>query len=199
MIPTADFNGNYAKECRDNIFKGLHIVFVESGGRGDFYFNFAHNCNVGIKKAMEYNPKWVVFSGDDAYKIDSPNILRSQLKEIDNGLVGISHIDPPRSYSGKSEYVGKRRKFTTIIENLLNRLESKRLAANTTKFKGNINIIEGPPYISSSIMSKISRMHNKLLYKYIYKYRDFVSFGIFSSKMIRQLVEKMGIFLITIL
>ena len=23
VIPTADFNGKYAKECRENIFKGL--------------------------------------------------------------------------------------------------------------------------------------------------------------------------------
>ena len=27
VIPTADLNGKYAKECRDNIFKGLHIIF----------------------------------------------------------------------------------------------------------------------------------------------------------------------------
>ena len=71
VIPTADFNGKYARECRENIFKGLHIVFVESGGRGDFYFNYAHNCNVGIKKAMEYKPKWVVVSNDDMEMIDS--------------------------------------------------------------------------------------------------------------------------------
>ena len=57
VITTADYNGKYAKECRDNIFKGLHIVFVESGGREDNYFNFAHNINTGIRKAMEYNPK----------------------------------------------------------------------------------------------------------------------------------------------
>ena len=30
VIPTADFNGRYAKECRENIFKGLHIIFVEN-------------------------------------------------------------------------------------------------------------------------------------------------------------------------
>ncbi|MEM3860085.1 MAG: hypothetical protein QW478_11905 [Candidatus Micrarchaeaceae archaeon] len=60
VIPTADFNGKYAKECRENIFKGLHIIFVESGFPKDPYFNYAHNCNVGIKKAMEYNPKWIV-------------------------------------------------------------------------------------------------------------------------------------------
>ena len=39
VIPTADFNGKYASNCRDNIFKGLHIIFVEEGGRKDFYFN----------------------------------------------------------------------------------------------------------------------------------------------------------------
>ena len=68
VIPTADFNGKYAKECRENIFKGLHMVFVESGGRVDFYFNFAHNCNVGLKKAMDYNPKYIIFTADDRYK-----------------------------------------------------------------------------------------------------------------------------------
>ncbi|MEM3844745.1 MAG: hypothetical protein QXU98_03475 [Candidatus Parvarchaeota archaeon] len=50
VIPTADFNGRYAKAYRDEIFKGLHMIFVESGGKGDYYFNYAHNCNVCIKK-----------------------------------------------------------------------------------------------------------------------------------------------------
>jgi hypothetical protein len=82
VIPTADFNGKYAKECRENIFRGLHIVFVESG-RDNFYFNYAHNCNVGIKKAMEYNPKWIVVSNDDVVKRDSIEKLRDGLKNID--------------------------------------------------------------------------------------------------------------------
>jgi len=69
VIPTADFNGKYARECRDNIFKGLHMVFVESGGRGDFYFNMAYNVNVGVKRAIDYNPKWIIVSNDDIYKI----------------------------------------------------------------------------------------------------------------------------------
>jgi hypothetical protein len=79
VIPTADFKGKYAKECRENIFKGLHIVFVESGGREDFYFNYAHNCNVGIKKAMEYGPKWIVVSNDDMEKIDDISLLVEEL------------------------------------------------------------------------------------------------------------------------
>jgi hypothetical protein len=101
VIPTADFNGKYAKECRDNIFKGLHIIFVESGEIPDPYFNGAHNVNVGIKKAMEYNPKWIVFSGDDMYKIDDISYLVDQLGQIQNNSVknvfvnrGIYHSKP---------------------------------------------------------------------------------------------------------
>ena len=84
VIPTADFKGKYARECRDNIFKGLHIVFVESGGKGDFYFNFAHNCNIGIKKAMEYHPKWIVVSNDDMYKINDIELLKTELTQLED-------------------------------------------------------------------------------------------------------------------
>ena len=84
VIPTADFNGKFAIDCRESIFKGLHIIFVESGGRGDFYFNIAHNCNVGIRKAMVYNPKWVVVSNDDMYKIDGVEVLKTEIDKVDD-------------------------------------------------------------------------------------------------------------------
>ncbi|HIH60788.1 MAG TPA: hypothetical protein HA289_07005, partial [Ferroplasma sp.] len=83
VIPTADFNGKYAKECRENIFKGLHIIFVESGEIPDPYFNGAHNVNIGIKKAMEYNPKWVVVSNDDMNQEESSEKLLIELRRID--------------------------------------------------------------------------------------------------------------------
>jgi len=83
VIPTMDVNGKLAKTCRDDIFKGLHIIFVESG-RGNYYFNYAHNCNAGIKKALEYNPKWIVLSNDDMYKIDEVEILKNELSKIDH-------------------------------------------------------------------------------------------------------------------
>ena len=98
VIPTADFNGNYAKECRDNIFKGLHIIFVESGGRGDFYFNYAHNCNVGIRRAMEYNPKWVVLSNDDINKVDDVKVLRHELNKLDKEKVDFVVCEPSHGY-----------------------------------------------------------------------------------------------------
>ena len=93
IIPTADYNGKYAKECSDNVFKGLHIVFVESGVN-DFYFNYAHNCNVVIKRAMDYNPKWVIVSNDDMYKIDDISVLQKQLESINNKKIDTVFTKP---------------------------------------------------------------------------------------------------------
>lgn len=84
VIPTADYEGKYARNCRDNIFKGIHMIFVESGENPDPYFNYSHNCNVGIRKALEYNPKWVVVSNDDMNKIDDISILVNALSNLDN-------------------------------------------------------------------------------------------------------------------
>ena len=118
VIPTADFNGKYAKECRDNIFKGLHIIFVESGEIQDPYFNGAHNVNVGIKKAMEYNPKWVVFSNDDMYKIDSVQKLKEDLKNIDHERYNFVALSPS-SYHSQTTVIGKKIKFTYMLYMIL--------------------------------------------------------------------------------
>jgi hypothetical protein len=83
VILTADYNGKYATECRNNIFKGIHMIFVESGGENDFYFNIAHYMNAGMMKALDYNPKWILYSGDDMYKIDEVSKLVNDLKNLD--------------------------------------------------------------------------------------------------------------------
>jgi hypothetical protein len=98
VITTADFNGKYARECRENIFKGLQIIFVESGGLWDFYFNFSHNVNVGIKKAMEFNPKWIVVSNDDMVKADDAEVLKKQVKTIDMERVDVIYCIPSYGY-----------------------------------------------------------------------------------------------------
>ena len=117
VIPTTDFNGKYAKECRENIFGALHMVFVESGGRGDFYFNFAHNSNVGLKRAMEYNPKWIIFTSDDRYRIDAINILLHELKLRENLPVLLYPKFLPRSTF--KHYVGRLNLFGRIIRFLV--------------------------------------------------------------------------------
>ena len=86
VIPTADFNGKYAINCRENIFKGLHLIFVESGGKDDIYFNYAHNCNEGIRRALYYDPNWVVITNDDMEKIDDIDSFIKQLQVLDNSV-----------------------------------------------------------------------------------------------------------------
>ena len=114
VIPTADFNGKYARECRENIFKGLHIVFVESGEVPDPYFNYAHNCNVGIRKAMEYNPKWVIVSNDDMYKIDNISVLIHELSNLNEKSV-ISVFTKPSKYHSYKAAIGQKRLIVTDI------------------------------------------------------------------------------------
>ena len=115
VIPTSDFNGKYARECRDNIFKGLHMVFVESGGKGDFYFNFAYNVNAGVKKALEYNPKWIVHCKEDMKAISPPKVLKEELMTFNNSdKHAILVKDNPEVSTNM--YVAKRTLLTKFLD-----------------------------------------------------------------------------------
>ena len=119
----------YAKGCRESIFKGLHIIFVESGW-GDFYFNYAHNCNLGIKKALEYDPNWIVISNDDMYKIDDVKILSEQLKRLSSSEKCIVYLEPPgKSYSYWA-YIGRPASVRGLFY-LWNRYLSSQLPSST--------------------------------------------------------------------
>ena len=102
VIPTADFNGDHAIECRNAIFKGLHIIFVESGEIPDPYFNYSRSCNVGIKKALEYDPKWVVVSNDDMKKIDEVEFLRKEIASLDYSKIPVIFTKPSLYHSYES-------------------------------------------------------------------------------------------------
>ncbi|PYB68456.1 hypothetical protein DMB44_03705 [Thermoplasma sp. Kam2015] len=120
VIPTADFNGKYAKTCREEIFKGLHMVFIESGEIPDPYFNYSHSVNVGVKKAMEYEPKWIIVSNDDMEKIDDISILIKDLRDIDPVEVKTVYIASSEYHSTKRIIIKKRFLYSHII--LLKRL-----------------------------------------------------------------------------
>ena len=170
VIPTADFDGKYARECRENIFKGLHIVFVESGGVGDFYFNFAHNCNVGIRKAMEYNPKWVVVSGDDMYKIDDFNKLTKILNDLDNRQISVVYA-APSSYHSRTETIGQINKFAHVY---YKRNSKTRILENLKKrFKITFAVASG-------------RYVARLFFKQFVNIIDFIDFVIFSANLIKE-------------
>ena len=184
VITTADFNGKYAKTCRDEIFKGLHIIFVESGGRGDYYFNYAHNCNVGIKKALEYNPKWIIVSNDDMYKIDDINILINELKKIDEKIIDC--VFPNYSINANHSLPSKLCLLSTFGIHLysLRAIHSLKLASVIKNFsKKYIVSIVDTKKVPTNLKLKI---FVKLFSTEILPYYSIGSFGIFSSNMVRK-------------
>ncbi len=162
VIPTADFNGEYAKGCRENIFKGLHMIFVESGGRGDFYFNYAFNCNVGIKKAMEYNPKWIIVSNDDMERIDDTDVILNQLSEIDQQKIMVVFTEPT-IYHSYPISVGKKRlvitDFALLFYGLRHKSERDFNLENRIKRRFKVKWIKGPGNrLLSKVLLKNSRV-----------------------------------------
>ena len=172
VIPTADFSGEYARDCRGNIFKGLHIVFVESGGIEDFYFNYAHNCNVGIKKAMEYNPKWIVFSNDDMYKIDDIAKLKSGLTKFSSEEQSVVLCCKESLYHSKYISFSFRTARRKAIFFVMGEIYRKRLLLEK-KFK--IKYIIG-------MTTEIFRF----FYRPRFKFKYTGSFGIFSIGLVKK-------------
>ncbi len=169
VIPTADLNGEYATECRENIFKGLHIVFVESGETPDPYFNIAHNCNVGVRRAMEYNPKWIVLSNDDVYKIDAIDVLKSNLSNLDDRVVDVVFTNKSLYHSAPKTII-KRNFFT----NEVNRIRFGAFGKEMNKILDKYGV--------TTLISN-DRIIQRMAFKSM-RYDDLISFGIFSRKFI---------------
>ncbi|MEM0134277.1 MAG: hypothetical protein QXU18_03500 [Thermoplasmatales archaeon] len=171
VIPTADYNGKYAKECRENIFKGLHIIFVVSGN-GNFYFNYAHNCNVGIEKAMEYNPKWIVLSNDDMVKIDDINILRNNLESLDSKVVSVVFTEP-LGYHSVYNKVTRRNWFLKKYFILKSETFGKTINLLLDKFSADIAIVRNFGF-------------RKYFTAKGYSYVDFIDFNVFSNDFLNE-------------
>jgi hypothetical protein len=186
VIPTIDVNGKFAKTCREEIFKGLHIIFVESGGFKDYYFNFAHCVNLGIKKAMEYNPKWIIYSGDDMYKIDDVEILKNELSKIDYKDYKVVFAKES-NYHTIPCYIYK---FNYFFDVLLLLYKKYFYQLKIRKFKSikDFNLKYWVRYNKNNKSKKILELINKLLYTKI-KNTDFiqmVDFVIFSSNLFKK-------------
>ena len=180
VIPTTDFDGKYAKTCREEIFKGMHIIFVVSG-KGNHYFNYAHNCNVGIKKSLEYNPKWIIISNDDMYKVDDPEKLIQELSELPNDVDVVYTISPEGRFSIECQVVRFTR-FYSIYE----LFRSKGRYYNVFYRKFNIKYGTVRKYIGPSIINLIIKFMLAKPVKSIGEYIENTSFGIFSYRYIKK-------------
>lgn len=169
VIPTIDVENEFSRNCRENIFKGLHIIFVESG-YNNFYFNYAHNCNAGIQRAMSFNPKWIVVCNDDMYKIDDINILIKELNKLDQNKFN-AVFTQPSLYHSSPERISKRNILYFLFYYFANKDNGRIQLKLYKKFGVNFS------------MSPLSGLFSKL-FKKGYTYLETQSFAIFSSKWV---------------
>lgn len=185
VIPTPDINGKFALECRNSIFKGLQIIFVESGEIKDFYFNYAHNSNLGVKHALRYNPKWIVLSNDDVYRIDDVSVLVRELNKINEKTYNSVFTIPSRYHSYRTTIGEQRLIFYDLLYPILSRkiyLENK--ANNIRKYLKKFNV-------KTTLFWPTKKLLKLLLFKRSYSFTMTSAFSIFSSQFVIDNNEKL--------
>ena len=183
IVPTADHNGVYARNVRE-IFKGFHMIFVESSGP---YFSYSYSCNVGFKYALKmYRPKWFVLSNDDMMMGDPPEKLKQELSTISDRTVATVFTNPPGIYHSYPVYLVKFKKPYGITYSTYISMACKCFVPN---FYKKFNIKYGPgAFVRGSFFDRLrsaialSRINVQKLKRYLI----IGSFGIFS----RYFVEK---------
>lgn len=203
VIPTASVDNEHSQRCKNEIFKGMRIIFVESGNFGDPYFSFSHNCNVGISKALEYKPKYIIWTNDDMLKLDSAAKLRD---EIDRVL----DKKPIAIFARKNYQVStpvKIVKFNFLGKILLKSIKYSKTykiirsnAPDTDNFVNHnaifVNSFER--YVKLSIynkfrtrffLSNIKFVSTSILFKKVAEYINFDAFGILRADFISDIKE----------
>lgn len=161
VVPTRDVNSKFALNCRDNIFKGITKIFVESKKPTDPFFNFSFSVNEGVKEAMKMKPKWIIISNDDMYKIDSPEVLLSELSSLDHTCLNSVFTNPLGDYHSYRRMLATPNKLYSIITNVHpNRLRKKRMNLWNKFDIHYIDALYGGP---SGLMSKLTYT-NKILH-----------------------------------
>jgi GT2 family glycosyltransferase len=132
---------------------------VESGGKGDFYFNYAHNCNVGIKKAMEYNPKWVVVSNDDMVKMDDVKVMKMEIDRIERSELNQVQVIFAKKGIYHSRYIklGKQNFLYGIFNSLFKGREGREILRLEKRFK-----VEIMPAVSGTAYAMFFNNHLKV-------------------------------------
>ena len=186
VIPTADIHGEYAENCKNNVFKGQQIVFVESG-KNDIYFNYARNVNIGLKYALKYKPNWIILSNDDVYRIDNISLLKKNLLNLDNKMYDTVYIRPdPGFYHSNLVGIVKMSKLAKKLKTVIARDSRDRFAEKLRldlirrfNLKYQVRSGEKMPY-----KNKLFSFFSKLEYRPIEKWRNFGDFAIFSPMFI---------------
>lgn len=170
IVPTMHEESENANHCRNEIFNGMRIVFVTSG-YDNFNFNYAYSCNIGVKKALEYDPKWIVLSNDDMVAQDPPEKLKEQLSNLENQESEVVFTGGTDNvYHSYPVMLGE----SSIVRNSYLRIsgpDNKKQVLLEKKF--------GIEIVPSTNFNK------KGIFRKSVKFTNIGSFGIFSSDFIR--------------
>jgi hypothetical protein len=177
VIPTADYNGKLAKSCREEIFKGLHVIFVESG-ISNHYFSYEHNCNTGIKKALEYNPKWIIISNDDVIKIDDSSILVRQLGSLSGSNSDVVFVTENVGRHSNTFSFKKITKISLYIARILHLFKIKISRSSVIYLHGKFNSLYFVYPLNGDLVDK--------LFPTIFSYKNVEDFFIVSGSFARK-------------
>ncbi len=179
VVPTISSSSDFAKRILKETFRGLTVIFVESG-RSNPFFNFSHNCNTGFREALErFDPEWIIYSNDDMVLLDQPDRLVQQLSvdEIRSKDFVFSGY-PSRYHSYVSNFVRP-----NILNNLLNPFRDDE-ERTIRKVEERVQIEYLPVWTgNSSVLELLSHM---ILHRSLGKIINIGSFGIFNSKFVRE-------------
>lgn len=126
--------------------------------------------NIGIKKAMSYNPKWIICSSDDMYKIDPLEELIDGLKQYNTDLIDAVFTQPSLLHSNH-EKIAKRRLWVKLFYTVTNKGNYRTQCRLFKKF--DVNFFMGKPNgINSAALKKG------------HEYLEIQDFGIYSANWV---------------
>ncbi|TMI68926.1 hypothetical protein E6H16_01035 [Candidatus Bathyarchaeota archaeon] len=179
VIPTADSNGKFASSCR-GIFRGLQIVFVESGV-GDPYFNYSRNCNLGLSHALSYNPKWIVLSNDDVIQIDNISALVTGLSNKNHLTSDVVFAQPPGRHHSYSLGIARNSYSMAIARSTYARNGLYALAGGYWRRQIQIEKKFHADFIIADQRARFS-----FLYKILFRFLNGAAFSIFNTNFVRK-------------
>lgn len=181
VIPTKDCESKYAQACKTSIFNNITQVFVESVKPVDYYFNYARNVNIGVAKAMELSPDWIIISNDDMEKIDPPEKLLSELTKFDSEQYDTLFTNPPGRYHSFYRVLASPNMLYSLMVSLHpNRYRLKRFELWRKFEVKNIDALD----------QGIEGLLSKVLYSKRRKHLLTGSFTILSSRYVEKLGNK---------
>lgn len=171
VVPTMDIESVNSTNIAQEIFKGLKMVFVESG-QDSTLFNYSRSCNIGFKRALKYNPDWIILSNDDMYMIDRVEVLKEGLKKIDPDAVKTVFTNPEGRYHSYLTGIG----LTTRLRDTFLRADGK-VGRMQLKLESKFGIKIVPAY--TTLPRRLLTTKNRFFYLTS-------SFSIFSGRYIKR-------------